>query len=137
MIEVVLKRVEKSKDFTKGFLIVSDGLKIHGKWCTLELPDKGNKARVSCIPEGEYLCEFTLSQSLKFATYYVNGVPGRSGIRIHSGNYTRQIFGCILLGKDHTDIDKDGIIDVTDSRMAVAEFEKVMGKQKFKLKIIY
>mgnify|MGYP001579009667 FL=1 len=78
---------------------------------------------------------YTLSPLFKKHTYEIQNVPNRAGIRIHSGNYTRQILGCILLGKTLTDIDGDGIIDVTDSSTTVNEFEKLMKFQSFTLKI--
>ena len=41
--------------------------------------------------------------------------PGRSGVCIHKGNYFTQILGCIIVGDSHTDINKDGYKDVTNS----------------------
>ena len=46
----------------------------------------------------------------------VTGVPGRTLIRIHTGNYTSQIQGCILVGDSIKDINRDGILDVTNSK---------------------
>lgn len=103
---------------------------------TLELPDKGNKRSVSCIPEGVYRCERTYSPAFKTQLYLVKDVEGRSGIRIHPANYTRQLRGCIALGKAHLDIDKDGNYDVTSSRDTVAAFEKAMKNEPFELRIL-
>lgn len=63
------------------------------------------------IPEGEY--EGELTYSLKFSNdlfYKKNGiyvpeimnVEGRSGIRIHVGNFVKDTTGCILLGESVT-----------------------------------
>jgi hypothetical protein len=81
---------------------------------TLELPYKNNASNVSCIPPGRYQCHKTESPSFG-KCIAIEGVNGRSFIRIHPGNYTRQIEGCILPGKTIADIDGDGIPDVTSS----------------------
>ena len=132
---VVITRTDKKDTSTSGVLSVTkpDGFAWISK--TLELPDKNNQPKISCIPAGEYMCKYTMSPSFKKFTYEVQNVPNRSGIRIHSGNYTRQILGCILLGETLTDIDKDGIIDVTNSSKTIGAFEKLMNYEPFKLKI--
>ena len=72
---------------------------------TAELPDLGNRRNVSCISEGDYPCR--LVRSPRFGTvYHVQGVPGRTGVLIHSGNYAgdrargwrSHSHGCILPG---------------------------------------
>lgn len=133
MKKAILTRTSLTDKSTAGILSVTkeDGFAWVCK--TLELPDKQNQSKISCIPKGEYQCKFTMSPSFKKFTYEVQSVPNRAGIRIHSGNYTRQILGCILLGKTHTDIDKDGIIDVTASGATIAEFEAIMKHEPFTL----
>ena len=109
---------------------------------TLELPDKHNQSRISCIPAGVYKCIYT--NSIHFSaeagkpvsTYQLMNVPGRSGIRIHSANYARQLLGCVALGYAKSDIDSDGIIDVTQSRSAVHDFELFMNHEQFDIEII-
>jgi|SRR5690606_897467 hypothetical protein len=62
---------------------------------TIELPDRNNSRRISCIPEGRY--------QLKKITYPRHGeqiglpfVPGRDGILIHAANDAkRDLLGCI------------------------------------------
>ena len=65
--------------------------------------------------------------------YLVKDVPGRSGIRIHSANFASQLLGCISLGSDFMDINKDGLKDVVNSRDTVKNFEAIMKGQPFKL----
>lgn len=74
--------------------------------CSLELPWRGNKPNVSCIPKGVYSCK--IRKSPRFSSvYWVTEVEGRSWILIHSGNFAGDIekgfkshvAGCILLGK--------------------------------------
>lgn len=133
--EVVITRVGGTDKVTPGVLSYTKPDGVSWVCKTLELPDKNNASKISCIPKGAYTCEYTFSPSFKKFTYEVKDVVNRAGIRIHSGNYTRQILGCILLGQTHTDIDKDGIMDVTSSALTISEFEKLMNKEKFTLKI--
>lgn len=102
---------------------------------TLELPWKGNERRVSCIPEGEYLVEkMPPTSKRKYEYFWVKDVPGRDSILFHPGNYTRQILGCLLPGESHTDIDKDGITDITNTTATLKILTALM-PQKFKLTI--
>ena len=101
---------------------------------TLELPWKNNKKRVSCIPEGVY--DVVLHHSPKFGKcFWVKNVPERSEILIHPGNYHKQILGCILVGDDFKDINKDFRLDVVNSKKTLATLLKMM-PSKFELKIV-
>lgn len=51
--------------------------------------------------------------------FWVQNVPGRSGILIHQANYVRQLRGCIAPGMYHRHLDRDGIIDVAESVRAM------------------
>lgn len=82
---------------------------------TLELPFLDNQTNVSAIPPGFYNCEKITSPSLG-KCIDIKNVIGRTYIRIHSGNYTSQIQGCVLVGDSIKDINGDDIPDVTNSR---------------------
>lgn len=84
---------------------------------TLELPWVGNQVRISCIPPGAYEGRKIISPSLGECIDILN-VPGRTYIRIHRGNFTRQILGCILVGTSIQFIDGDSIPDVGASTKA-------------------
>jgi hypothetical protein len=100
---------------------------------TLELPWKDNERKVSCIPEDEYLVlKMPPTKKRKYQYFWVQNVPGRDSILWHPGNYTRQILGCILPGEEHTDIDKDGIIDITNTTATLKMLTALM-PDKFKL----
>ncbi len=88
---------------------------------TLELPEMGNQANVSCIPEGTYECRKITSPSLG-ACIDITNVIGRTFVRIHAGNYTSQVLGCVLVGESLKDINNDGIIDVTSSSKTLKSF---------------
>lgn len=90
-------------------------------WCngfscfTLELPYLDNARYISCIPEGEYGYFYRESKK-NGRVLQLEGVPDRTAIQIHTGNFTRQIEGCILVGRSITYLDNDAIPDVTHSQ---------------------
>lgn len=131
-----LIRNPKQEEQTTGQFTVysAEGIKIFDA-VTMELPNKNNQVRISCIPEGEYTVRFTYSPRYKRKMYLVDGVEGRSGIRIHSANYWYDLMGCISLGQSYYDINQDGLPDVTASRKTVKAFEEVMNGEDFILKI--
>lgn len=83
--------------------------------CTLELPDLDNQQNISCIPAGRYKCKKITSPSLG-KCIEIGNVTGRTYVRIHAGNYTSQIRGCVLVGDSIRDINRDGVLDVANSR---------------------
>ncbi len=132
---VILNRVLKNKNQVTGQLYaVKDGAQFICK--TLELADKNNAPNISCIPTGTYKAIWSFSPRFMKYTYEITGVSGRSGIRIHSANYFSQLNGCIALGDNLVDINKDGELDVVNSRRTIDLFNNFMGKKEFILKII-
>ncbi len=137
MKKVLLTRTSGNEKQTLGVLSV-DGFTCK----TLELPDKNNASRVSCIPEGTYICKFTKSPLFSknagrdVFTYAVLNVPKRAGIRIHSANYARQLLGCIATGSAHKDLDADGQLDVIHSGDTMKKFEEFINREDFELTII-
>lgn len=127
---------------TLGWLYVhNDEGETVGSFATLELPWKGNKTNISCIPPAPGGYEsYTLkwledSPSFPYEHYLVKEVKGRTHIKIHRGNYYTQIEGCILVGTGHTDINKDGVADVIDSTYAMNQLVALLGKNEHKLDI--
>lgn len=110
------------------------------QFVTLELPWKNNKRAVSCIPPGpggtkEYtVIKMKPTKKRPYEYFLVKDVEGRSAILWHPGNYTRQIKGCTLPGETHTDIDKDGIVDVTNTKHTLSILTSLM-PDKFPLRI--
>ena len=86
-----------------------------------------------CIPPGTYSIDFHYSP--KFGKYMLTlcGVPGRSGILIHSGNTFKDTFGCILVGK------RDGVSTLVHSRSTLDSlFDRclsVLGKESITITI--
>lgn len=87
---------------------------------TLELPWVCNEQNISCIPDGQY--QGRLYRSPRHGdVVLLDNVPNRSYIEIHSGNFTRQVKGCILVGDSITYMDRDTVPDVTNSRKTLNE----------------
>jgi hypothetical protein len=97
---------------------------------TMELPWKDNQRSVSCIPEGVY--EVTKEAPIpandpkgrKERPYWhfrIHNVPGRSGVLIHKITYVSGLKGCIGVGKQHFDVDGDGVPDIIQSSAALQE----------------
>ena len=99
----------------------------------LELPWLNNARGNSCIPPGGkgeekvYRLKYTHSPKYNRKMWLVDGVEGRSGVRIHSGNFAgideADSEGCLLPCLDWADIDKDGDMDGQRSREAVQRLE--------------
>ena len=52
----------------------------------------------TAIPRGSYECVYTYSNRFKKMLPLLKDVPGFDGIRIHSGNSSKDTEGCILVG---------------------------------------
>ncbi len=104
MINLTVVRKWISEKSTIGELLINGK-----KYCfTLELPWKDNEKNVSCIPEGEYKVIVDWSNSKKTHLPHVLDVTGRDGIRIHIGNFPKDIQGCILVGERKEERDGTG-----------------------------
>jgi len=135
MIEATLKREYRDHAVTLGELTLNkDGEEIY-VCCTLEPTWADNKRNISCIPAGEYNVVPYSSEKYP-GTYEVQGVPGRSKILIHAGNYYTNTKGCILVGQDVKDINKDGVIDVTSSKATLRMIKDVTKYQSFRLTVL-
>lgn len=133
--EVLLQRVESGDQGTFGVLRAGDYI-CH----SIELPWRENRRRISHIPKGRYPCNLILSPRFGYS-YWVQQVPGRSEILIHTGAWagdTEKGFrthsaGCILLGE------KRGIAQdqkcVLISRPAVNRLREVFDGKPFTLTI--
>ena len=54
----------------------------------------------TAIPTGHYNIEITYSPQYKRMMPLLIGVKGYSGIRIHSGNTSKDTLGCLIVGKN-------------------------------------
>lgn len=125
MIRAVLIRIKANKNQTLGRLFVFDGLDLVFKCCTLELPDRANMRNISCIPTGIY--EVKPRTSAKYKEHFeVTKVLNRKYILIHPANYYTDLKGCIGVGADFYDINKDGEMDITSSRDTMSKILELM-----------
>ena len=121
-----IERIDRGDEQTLGIMTIYDKhnfpfYMVH----TLELPWKNNANRVSCIPVGVYTVIKRWSK--KYGNHFhIQDVEGRSYILIHNANYVRQLLGCIAVGNSHTDIDGDGLRDVTASKSTLKKMNKVL-----------
>ena len=115
MFELQIDAIKDNGKQTVGLLSVYDDLKNIYNCKTLELPWKNNEQRVSCFPDGKYKCKKRYSKKYSWHIHILN-VPNRTFILIHAANFVRQLLGCVAVGKDFTDIDGDGLRDVTSSK---------------------
>ncbi len=117
MIKIYVNRIFQNQNKTLSTCILTDGHQYVMSFKAIELPWRDNQRWISCIPPGDYPAKAIkrASRPNEYAIWLPD-VPSRSGILIHSGNFVRQLNGCIAPGTKFRDIDKDGIIDVTNSR---------------------
>lgn len=130
----LIRLVQEEKQTLSSLLFFDDDVNLLLSVKALELPDRNNQRSISRIPAGKYNCKLRYSE--KYAWHFIlENVPGRSYILIHFGNYYRDTRGCILVGNNFKDVDKDGYRDVTSSRKTMKRILSVAPK-KFELIVI-
>lgn len=96
----LIRFVKTQTHITKGIWLF-DGKPV---CCTLELPWRDNRKRVSCIPPGNYRCErcklkrYRITGTQILNAWEIMDVPDRTGILIHTGNWESDTEGCIIIG---------------------------------------
>jgi len=126
----LLRRYDGARG-TLGTLIFPNGDSI----VTLELPWLNNRNDVSCIPEGLYEINYRESPIVERTSkgkykkgYEIAGVPNRTFIMFHIGNFLRNSNGCVLTGTTVGMNDADGNRTITQSAVAFDKFMKLMGQ---------
>lgn len=132
--KILIKRNLYQSEQTLGELLLLKDEKEIFSCKSLELPWLFNKKSVSCIPIGTYKVKKRVSKRLG-AHLHILGVVGRSYILIHSGNFNRQIQGCVLVGSKHRDIDSDGWLDVIESRITLKKILDLLDNNPITLEI--
>ena len=99
--KLILTRIARKAEYTIGRLEDENGKRICDTLEPTWRDYKGGELKIprkSAIPEGTYRVVVTKSQ--RFGKYLplLVGVPGFEGVRIHSGNTSRDTEGCILVG---------------------------------------
>ena len=115
-----LTRFVSAEDRTIGRLDYDDET-----FWTVERPWQDNKPFVSCIPDGTYPMRRHDSPKFGKNTWEIFGVPGRTYILIHIGNWSRDVVGCVALGSSVF----GDLSGVSASRKAIDKFyEMTAGK---------
>jgi hypothetical protein len=135
--KVIMSRTYDVNETRSSFFVV-DGERKLFECKAIELPDKGNKIKISCIPEGVYDVIKVVSPT-KGKCFLLQNVPGRSVVEMHSGNYAAgkkvDTEGCILPGTRFVDINTDGNLDIAESTITMKMLLQIL-PDKFKLYII-
>lgn len=82
----------------------------------------------TAIPRGRYQIELSMSKRFGKILPLLLSVPGFSGVRIHSGNTTKDTEGCILLGMSR------GAESVYSSKVAMVKFLDLISERGTTLK---
>jgi hypothetical protein len=110
-VKLELQRDRQSEKGTTGRLFV-DG----APFCvTIERPAAQFGDAHPCIPAGEYRVVLYHSPHFGRLMPLLEGVPGRSGIEIHWGNFVSDFEGCIGVGSSRGDL-PDGSPTIWNSR---------------------
>ena len=90
------------------------------------------------IPTGVYEVVVTMSNRFKKRLPLLIGVPGFEGIRIHSGNSSKDSEGCIIVGSvnNRTDDDWVGASKVAMQRLLPKIEDAIAVKEKVTLEIV-
>jgi len=128
MNQIVITRTYQNEFQTIGRLELYDNVEKIFQCKTLELPWKNNERRISRIPSNHYIAQKHISP--RFGnSIWIRGVPNRSEILIHVGNFIKDSLGCILVGVDHQDINGDRLKDVTLSRVTIDKLYEMCGDE--------
>jgi len=123
-----LIRDDINSECVRGSFIVAGEI-----FSVLEPPWKNNASNISCIPSGEYVCNFMRrSSSGKYRNvYHIREVGGRFGILIHNGNIVTHTRGCLIIGKRKGWLARRRA--VLNSKTALGELVDITGEMPFKL----
>jgi hypothetical protein len=124
-LELIIKRTKYEDKQTLGVMQIVENDKSIFTCYTLELADKNNQQRISCIPKGIY--KVVKRTSVKFKHHFhVLDVPNREWILIHAGNFHKDTSGCILVGNGHADLNADGYKDITGSTATLKKLLEIL-----------
>ncbi len=134
-IKLICARFSDNTQQTLSFLTVVESDNIIFSCAGMELPWKNNEKMISCIPLGDYECEKRkATANIPYEHIWIKNVPNRSGVCIHKANFTSQLKGCIAVGDKHVDINKDNLLDITNSGKTFNVLMALL-PDKFKLEI--
>ena len=86
----------------------------------------------TAIPAGMYKVIITYSNTFKRKLPLIVNVPAYTGVRIHRGNYAKDTFGCVLVGKNTA----KGMV-LESAKTEVALMKLLEGQDEINLIITY
>lgn len=106
-----LKRKFHKGGFTEGKLYINDGFECYSVEDTdRHLENAGIKVDgQTAIPKGTYKLTISMSNRFKKFLIEVLNVPQFKGVRIHSGNSSKDTEGCIIVGSINDRDDDDWV----------------------------
>lgn len=124
---VEIYRHYQDKNQTSGVCVIFDnnGFPLFSA-VSLERGWRNNQRDISCVPSGIYKLKLEYSNRFKTDLWELKGVPNRSECKFHSANYWHQLNGCISLGNNYRDVNKDGYRDVMNSVKTMQTFHEVL-----------
>lgn len=132
-----LTRYQSDPARTFGFMRLPDSWGCY----TLENPWRRNEPFVSCIPAGDYKLKLRQSPIVQRASggefdygFEVTGVPGRTFIMLHPGNWVHDTEGCILVGAEPQMMGEHGW-GIPNSRAAFRELMRRLGAGPLRLSV--
>ncbi len=133
--KLILKRIKDNGRQTIGKATLCDeNNKNIFEFVTLEPAWLNNAIGKSCIPTGRYSVKPRWSR--KYGNHFiVENTEPRTYILFHVGNFRRSTRGCVLVGTRFVDIDGDGQVDVSSSRVTMNRLLK-FAPNGFELEII-
>lgn len=134
-IKLIVARFSDNTQQTLSYLTVVEGEHSIFSCAGMELPWNGNQKQISCIPLGDYECEKVgATANIPYEHIAILNVPDRSGVCIHKANFVSQLRGCLAVGDKHIDINKDNLLDITNSGKTFNVLMALL-PDKFKLEI--
>ena len=124
MKKIICSRIfgNENKTLSQNHLVAENGKHLID-YKGIELPWKENARRISCFPAGIYRAVAVQRYSNKKYALWIQDVPDRSQIMVHSANFVRDLLGCLAPGTQFADIDRDGIIDVKNSAYVMRQLQ--------------
>ena len=119
-----LKLVRKlgTAEFTEGKLYIDDVFECFTVEDAVRAVKVQNK---TAIPKGVYPITITMSARFKKNLPLLDGVPNFAGVRIHSGNSSKDTEGCIIVGSINDREDDDW---VSGSKVAMDRLQPKIAK---------
>ncbi len=116
-IKLIVERFsDNGRETLSNIYVIESGLLLFS--CVgMELPWKDNEQQISCIPlNSNYACQkVKATAAIPYEHIWITNVKGRSGVCIHKANFVSSLRGCIAVGDKHVDINKDNLLDITNS----------------------